>query len=43
MPPRRRPRRFIAGGSSSDILWQNTGGQASIWDMSGSNVISGGA
>jgi hypothetical protein len=36
------PRRFNAGGSSSDILWQNTGGQASIWEMSGTNVIGGG-
>ena len=36
------PRRFNAGGSSSDILWQNTNGQASIWEMSGTKVIGGG-
>jgi len=41
-PPPSPPRRFNAGGSSSDILWQNTGGQASIWEMSGTNVIGGG-
>ncbi len=27
----------------SDILWQNSGGQASIWDMNGNSVIGGGA
>ncbi len=26
-----------------DILWQNANGQASIWEMSGTNVIGGGA
>jgi len=41
-PPPPPPRRFNAGGSSSDILWQNTGGQASIWEMSGTNIIGGG-
>jgi hypothetical protein len=41
-PPPPPPRRFNAGGSSSDIVWQNTGGQASIWEMSGTNVIGGG-
>jgi hypothetical protein len=41
-PPPPPPRRFNAGGSSSDILWQNTGGQASIWEMNGTNVIGGG-
>ena len=25
----------------SDILWQNTDGQAAIWEMNGTNVISG--
>src|ERR1700722_14992501 len=40
-PPPPPPRRFNAGGSSSDILWQNTNGQASIWEMSGSNIIGG--
>jgi FG-GAP-like repeat len=36
------PRGFNAGGSSSEILWQNTNGQAAIWDMSGTNVVGGG-
>jgi hypothetical protein len=27
----------------SDILWQNTDGQASIWDMNGNTLIGGGA
>ena len=27
----------------SDILWQNTNGQVSIWEMNGTNVIGGGA
>ena len=27
----------------SDILWQNTNGQAAIWEMNGTNVIGGGA
>jgi len=34
--------RFNAGGSSSDILWQNADGQAAIWEMNGANVIGGG-
>jgi hypothetical protein len=33
------PPGFNAGGSSSDILWQNANGQAAIWEMDGSNVI----
>jgi FG-GAP-like repeat len=33
---------FNAGGSSSDILWQNTSGQAAIWDMEGTSVITSG-
>ena len=41
-PPPPPPRRFDAAGSSSDILWRNTNDQASIWDMSGSNIIGGG-
>jgi hypothetical protein len=36
-------RRFNAGGSSPDILWQNANGQAAVWDMSGSTLIGGGA
>ena len=32
------PRRFNAGGSSPDILWQNTDGQAVIWKMDGTEV-----
>jgi hypothetical protein len=34
------PRRFNAAGSSSDILWQNTDGQAAIWEMDGTNITS---
>jgi hypothetical protein len=34
------PRRFNAGGSSSNILWQNIGGQVAIWEMVGTNPIS---
>ena len=30
------------GDSHSDILWQNTSGQAAIWDMNGTNVVGGG-
>ena len=41
-PPPPPPRRFNAGGNSSDIVWQNTGGQASIWEMSGTNIVGGG-
>jgi FG-GAP-like repeat len=33
------PPGFNAGGSSSDILWQNTDGQAAIWEMDGTSVI----
>ena len=33
---------FNADGLS-DILFQNTNGQAEVWDMSGTNVIGGGA
>ena len=40
--PPRPPHRFVAGGNSSDILWQNVDGQASIWEMSGTNRIGGG-
>jgi hypothetical protein len=28
---------------TGDILWQNTSGQASIWDMSGNSLVGGGA
>jgi hypothetical protein len=31
------------GGQNPDILFQTTNGQAAIWDMSGTNVIGGGA
>ena len=31
------------GDSKSDILWQNSDGQASIWDMNGNTLIGGGA
>jgi hypothetical protein len=27
------------GDGNSDILWQNTDGQAAIWEMDGANVI----
>ena len=27
----------------SDILWQNTNGQAAIWEMNGTNQIAGGS
>ena len=30
------------GDGHSDILWQNTTGQASIWEMNGDTVIGGG-
>ena len=30
------------GDSHSDILWQNTNGQASIWDMNGNTLTGGG-
>ena len=29
------------GDAKSDLLWQNTSGQADIWEMNGSNVING--
>ena len=32
------PRRFMAGGSSPDILWQNVDGQAAIWEMNGTSL-----
>jgi FG-GAP-like repeat len=35
--------RFNAGGNSSDILWQNTDGQAAIWEMNGTGLTGGGA
>jgi hypothetical protein len=28
--------------STGDVLWQNTDGQASIWDMDGSSLVGGG-
>ena len=31
------------GGDGSDILFQNTNGQTSIWDMNGSHLVGGGA
>ena len=31
------------GDGHSDILWQNTKGQAGIWEMNGTNVISAAA
>ena len=30
------------GASLSGILWQNSSGQAAIWDMNGNNVVGGG-
>ena len=30
------------GDGHSDILWQNASGQASIWEMNGTNAIGGG-
>ena len=30
------------GDGHSDILWQNTSGQAAIWEMNGTNIIGGG-
>jgi FG-GAP-like repeat len=35
-PPRLR--RFMAGGSSPDILWQNADGRAAIWELNGTDV-----
>ena len=29
--------------ATADILWQNTSGQASIWDMNGNSLVGGGA
>src|SRR3984957_5044550 len=37
-----RQRRFMAGGSSPDILWQNADGQAAIWQLNGTNVTARG-
>ena len=31
------------GDGHSDILWQNTSGQAAIWEMNGTNVIGDGS
>ncbi len=31
------------GGDGSDILFQNTNGQTSIWDMNGTHLVGGGA
>jgi hypothetical protein len=31
------------GDALSDILWQNTSGQAAIWGVNGINAISGGS
>src|ERR1700722_553388 len=31
------------GDLDSDILWQNSSGQASVWEMNGSTLIGGGA
>ena len=31
------------GDGFSDILWQNTSGQAAIWEMDGTNIIGSGA
>ena len=31
------------GDGHSDILFQNTNGQAMVWEMNGTNVIGGGA
>jgi FG-GAP-like repeat len=36
------PSRFNAGGNSPNILWQDTSGQAAIWDLNGANVLSAG-
>jgi hypothetical protein len=41
-PPPPPQRRFNAGGESSSIVWQNTDGQASIWDMNGNSLVGGG-
>jgi FG-GAP-like repeat len=30
------------GDGFSDILWQNTSGQATIWEMNGTNILSAG-
>jgi hypothetical protein len=30
------------GNGYSDILWQNTNGQAVVWEMDGTSVIGGG-
>jgi hypothetical protein len=31
------------GDGYADILWQDTSGQAAIWEMNGTNVIGSGA
>jgi len=31
------------GDGHSDILWQNTSGQAAIWEMNGTSQIPGGS
>ena len=33
----------IGTDGGSDILLQNTSGQAAIWDMNGTNIVSSGA
>ena len=40
-PPPIEPSDFNDDGHS-DILWQNTNGQAAIWEMNGTNLIGGG-
>ena len=37
-PPQRR---FNAGGSSPNILWQNADGSVAIWEMSGTTLAGG--
>jgi hypothetical protein len=36
------PENDFNGDQKSDILWQNTNGQASVWDMNGNTLIGGG-
>ena len=40
--PAADPAPTAANITASDILWQNTNGQAAIWEMNGTNVIGGG-
>ena len=39
--PQLLPQPNFNGDGFSDILWQNTSGQAAVWEMNGTNIIGG--